>query len=191
MKAAGPVRAVVEAQPFRHARRAQRHPPERCERQIELPRRRTRCIPVEEADQPVTVQDSRVVRGRVLVTYDQTGFHLSPDEPSLIRRWHEVGCHVVDASQPLADLGESHVGERPRWPGESAGGRFSGQVGEHLAALVVEPERPGGAVEAGILQMPQQRVHCRRPRRGLLVDDIADPHGTNGVAARQGLFAHW
>ena len=75
----------------------------------------------------------------------------------------------------------------PRLP---AADRLARQIGEHLAALVVEAERAGSAIESGILQMPQQRVHRRRPWRGPLVDDITDQHGAGGVTAGQPHFAH-
>src|SRR5436305_3935280 len=54
--------------------------------------------------------------------FRSTGPHVSPDEPPLVRRWHEVGRHVVDAAQPPPDLRENHVGECPRRPRESAAG---------------------------------------------------------------------
>ena len=114
MKAAGPVRRCRGSSALRHARRAQRHPPQRGERQIELPRRRTGDVPVEEADQPVTVHRPRCT-GRVLVADDQTRVASSPPvNHRSSAGGDEVGGHVMDPSQPLADLGQRRVGEHPR-----------------------------------------------------------------------------
>src|SRR5947207_6532577 len=190
MKAAGPVFEIVKAQLFARARRVERHPHERRERQIDFSWRRTRRVPVEEADQPVAVHH-RVVRSRILVTDDPPGLHRATGEPPLIRWRDELSCHVVDASKPLANLYQSRVGKRPRRPGNTIADHFSRQEGEHLASLVVEAERAGYAFNAGVLQVPQQRVYRRCPRRGLLVHDVTDPHGADGVAARQVLLAHW
>jgi hypothetical protein len=63
-------------------------------------------------------------------------------------------------------------------------------MAEHLAALIVDAERAGSAVEAGLLEVPQHRMDTRRPRRRSLVDDAVDEHGAAGVAARQGYLPH-
>ena len=63
------------------------------------------------------------------------------------------------------------------------------EIEKLLAAGGVEAERPGRAREPALLQIPQQRVHGRRPRRRSLVDHAIDQHSPGGVAAGSGTSA--
>ena len=116
--------------------------------------------------------------------------HDATDEPSLIRRRAEIGGQVMQPPQPLADLHQHRVGPHPRRPGIPVPDGLARQVAQHLAAGRVEAERPGRAREPHLLQVPQQRVHGRRPRRRPLVDHAIDQHSPGGVAARQRDFGH-
>ena len=189
MKAAGSAVEVVEAQRLDRARRAERNPPQGRERQIELSRGRRRCVPVAETNQPVAVHHG-VVRRRILMTHNQAGLQRAADEPPFVRRRDEAHGRVMEATQPSADLDQRRVTPHPGWPRFPVADRFAGQVGEHLAALIVKTQRPRSIVEADILQVSQQGVHRGRPGCGWLVDDVTDQHGARGQTARQALIGH-
>src|SRR5690606_32914870 len=61
-------------------------------------------------------------------------------------------------------------------------------VGQHLAALVVDAEDARDGVETHPVQMVEQRVHGRRPWTGRAEHDVADELGPADVAARQSDF---
>src|SRR5262249_21686018 len=149
---------------------------------IVLSWRRTRDVPVEEADQPVAVHD-RVVRRRVLVTNDPPGLHRATGEPPLVRGRHEDCRRVMDASYPFPNLYQSRVLIDPSRPGIPVADHLAGEIREHLTPLLIKAERPGNALDVGMLEVPQQGVYGRRPRCGPLVDDVTDPDGAVGVAA--------
>ena len=124
------------------------------------------------------------------MAHDQARLHRAADEPPFVRRRHEAHCRVMEPSQPSADLDQRRVAPHPCRPRCPVADRVARQVGEHLAALIIKAQRPRSAVEADILQVPQQCMHRGRPGRGWLVDDVTDQHGARGETARQALFGH-
>lgn len=66
----------------------------------------------------------------------------------------------------------------------------SGQERQTFAALVIEAAGSRGAVEADVFQMPQHRVHGRRPRLRRAADFVADAYGSETAPAGQPLFGH-
>ena len=145
--------------------------------------------PTADADEVMEMMKGCQVR-RVLVTDNPPGLHRAIYEPPLVLGRREVSGRIMDAPYPLADLDQGGVRIHPGGPGITAADHLAGQVAEHLAPLLIEAQYPGNAVNAGLLQVPQQGVYRRRPGRGLLVDDATDQHGAVHVATRQGLLAH-
>lgn len=53
----------------------------------------------------------------------------------------------MDAPHPLADLHQSRVRVHPGGPGITVADHLAGQVGEHLAPLIVEAQGPGNTTD--------------------------------------------
>jgi hypothetical protein len=111
-------------------------------------------------------------------------------EPGGVCGRPECRGRIVQPPKPRTDLPERVIGARPvrPWPGLAQG--LAGQERQALAALVIEAEGSRSAVEAGIFQMPQYRVHGRRPRLRWAADFVAGPHGSETAPAGQPLFGH-
>lgn len=62
---------------------------------------------------------------------------------------------------------------------------FTGDEGEHFAALRVHTERPGSGGEANLMEMVEQTVHGRRPRASRPADGVTDPDYPVRIAAGQ------
>ena len=76
---------------------------------------------------------------------------------------------------------------RPR-PGLAQG--LAGQERQAFATLLIEAAGSRGAVEADVFQMPQHRVHGRRPRLRGAADFVADAYGSETAPAGQPSFGH-
>ncbi|WP_310967897.1 MULTISPECIES: hypothetical protein [unclassified Amycolatopsis] len=87
---------------------------------------------------------------------DLAGAGAGAGEPPEIAGEPEAGHGVVVAAQQPGERGQAvfadHLGPALR-------ARFARQVGEHLAALVVDAQHPGRGRKADVLQVPEQRVN--------------------------------
>jgi len=68
---------------------------------------------------------------------------------------------------------------------------LAGQERQTFAALVIEAAGSRSAVEADVFQMPQYRVHGRRPRLRRAADFVADAYGSETAPAGQPSFGHF
>ena len=86
--------------------------------------------------------------------------------------------------KPRTDLPERVVAAQPigPWtgPAQSVAQGLAGQERQTFAALVIEAAGSRSAVEADVFQMPQHRVHGRRPRLRRAADLVADAYGYTG-----------
>ena len=64
------------------------------------------------------------------------------------------------------------------------------QERQSFAALVIEAAGSRSAVEADVFQMPQHRVHGRRPRLRGTADLVAHAYGSETAPAGQPSFGH-
>ena len=96
--------------------------------------------------------------------------------------------------KPRTDLPERVVGAQPvrPWTGLAPGVAqgLTRQERQAFAALIIEAAGSLGAVEAGVFQMPQHRVHGRRPRLRRAADFVADAYGSETAPAGQPSFGH-
>jgi hypothetical protein len=95
-----------------------------------------------------------------------------------------VGAH------PGGDLVKGVLGVNPGGARLAIPDGLALQEGEHLPALLIEPERPRGAGEPRARQVSQQRVHGRRPGTGRAANGIPYPHRPADVPARKPLLGH-
>jgi hypothetical protein len=96
----------------------------------------------------------------------------------------------VAAAHPAGDLVQGVIGMHPGWPRLPVTGGLALQEGEHLAALLIESQRPRGASEPLVRQVGQQCVHSRRPGTSRAANRVPDPHCTVYVPALKPLFLH-
>jgi hypothetical protein len=67
---------------------------------------------------------------------------------------------------------------------------LAGQEREALAALLIEAEGPRSALEADVLQVPQHRVHSRRPRLRGAADLVIDQDGAETASTGKPSLSH-
>jgi hypothetical protein len=117
-----------------------------------------------------------------------------PGEPDGLSGRPESRGRVVQPPKPLTDLPKRVVGAQPvrPWTGLAPGVAqgLTGQECQAFAALIIEAAGSLGAVEAGVFQMPQHRVHGRRPRLRRAADFVADAYGSETAPAGQPSFGH-
>jgi len=111
-------------------------------------------------------------------------------EPGGVCGRPECRGRVVQPPKPRTDLPERVVRAQPirPWPGLAQG--LAGQERQAFAALVIEAAGSRSAVEAGIFQMPQHRVHSRRPPLRGAADFVPDAHGSEAAPAGQPSLGH-
>jgi hypothetical protein len=97
----------------------------------------------------------------------------------------------VQPPQPRADLPQRIIRAYPVRPGRRPFAHgLAGQERQPLAALLVEAAGARGAVEAGVFQVPQHRVHGRGPRLSRATDLVLNADGSETAPAGQPLFGH-
>jgi hypothetical protein len=79
--------------------------------------------------------------------------------------------------QPRTDLPERIVAAEPIRPWLSLAQGLARQQRQALAAPVIEAAGSRSALEADLFQMPQHRMHGRRPRLHGAADFVADAYG--------------
>ena len=102
----------------------------------------------------------------------------------------ECRGRVVQTPKPRTDLPERVVAAQPIRPWIGLAQGLAGQERQAFAALVIEAAGAGSAVEADVFQMPQHRVHGRRPRLRGATDFVAGAYGSETAPAGQPLFGH-
>ena len=172
-----PVSRVAESGLPGDLRRQQRHPGQRRERQVVLAPGRAGSVPVDEADQRA-VGPYGVPRRRVQVSDHRSGLPRPAGEPDGVLGWPEGRGRVVQPPEPRADLPERVVGAQPARPRPGLAQGLAVQERQALAALVIEAAGSRSAVEAGVFEVPQHRVHGCRPRLRGASDFPADAHGS-------------
>jgi len=111
-------------------------------------------------------------------------------EPDGARGRPERCGRVVQPAKPRADLPECVAGAQPVRPRRGLAQGLARDERQALTALVVEAAGSRGAVEADAFQVPQHRVHRRRPRLRGPADLATDAHGSETAPAGQPLFGH-
>jgi hypothetical protein len=111
-------------------------------------------------------------------------------EPHGVSGRPECRGRVVQPPKPPTDLPERVVGAQPIRPWRSLAQGLAGQERQAFATLLIEAAGSRGAVEADVFQMPQHRVHGRRPRLGGAADFVADAYGSETAPAGQPSFGH-
>src|SRR3954469_15370000 len=181
--------AVVDA-----ALRAQRRPQACGARDVPEPAPGAGQVEVDERDSPPSVEDD-VVEVDVVVTDQLAGERIWRGRRPRMRTPVEGLDGAVVATEQVGDADQRLVGERPMRERRRDGG--TGNVGEHLAALLVHAEKAGRGVEPHLGEVTQQGMG-RRARGALWPPDrLADPDDLAAVggAAHQddlgfGLLEH-
>ena len=102
----------------------------------------------------------------------------------------ECRGRVVQPPKPQTYLPERIVGAQPIRPWRSLAQGLAGQERQALATLLIEAAGSRGALEADVFQMPQHRVHGRRPRLRGAADFVAAAYGSETAPAGQPSFGH-
>ena len=185
-----------QPQPLEHAPRqrgrgvahvAQRRPQSRRARQVPDRRARPREVEVDQRDRAPAGEDD-VVEVRVVVADEAAPERLRHRRRPAVRGRVEGRDGVVVAAQQLGDAGECVVGQRPGRVRLDR--RLSGDVAQHLAPALVDPEEAGRAVEADPLEVLEQRVLRRArgvPRAAHGVADAGHEPGVREAAFEQDL----
>lgn len=161
----------------------QRHPGQRRERQVILAPGRAGGVPVDEAGQGAAGPYG-VPRRRIQMSDQKSRLPRSAGEPDGVCGRPECRGRVVQSPKPRTDLPERVVGAQPIWPCLGLAQGLAGQERQAFAALVIEAAGSRSAVEAGVFQMPQHRVHGRRPRLRGAADFVAGAYGSETASAR-------
>src|SRR6266487_4565779 len=115
-------------------------------------------------------------------------------EPDGVCGRPECRGRVVQLPKPRTDLTERVVAAQPirPWTGLAQGVAqgLAGQERQAFAALVIEAAGARSAVETDVFQMPQHRVHGRRPRLRGAADFVAGAYGSETAPAGQPSFGH-
>jgi hypothetical protein len=125
----------------------------------------------------------------------------SGPQPENLRSPGNPGCRVrLEPRLPTSpgpcgsDIPAGREPGLKRWvipkPGDALAQGLAGQERQAFAALVIEAASARGAVEADVFQMPQRRVHGRRPRLRGAADFVAGAHGSETAPAGQPSFGH-
>src|SRR6266516_2779877 len=188
-----PVGCVTESGWPGDLRRQQRHPGQRRERQVILAPGRAGRVPVDEAGQGA-VGPYGVPRRRIQMSDHKSRLPRPAGEPDGVCGRTECRGRVVQPPKPRTDLPERVVAAQPvrPWTGLAQGVAqgLAGQERQAFAALVIEAAGARSAVEAGVFQMPQHRVHGRRPRLRGAADFVAGAYGSETAPAGQPSFGH-
>ena len=151
----------------------QRHPVPGEERQFQQRGAGARHVPVEDAGDVVALE-AHVVGGDVVVPDQRrAGERAVPPRPGV----GEAGHRIVERTGPPGHGGELTGAEHLAVLVDD----LPGQVGQHLAALLVVPEDAGNVRDA-VGQVAEQRVHGWGPRPGAAMYRVADTRRSPDVA---------
>jgi len=189
MEPPAPVSCVTESGWLGDLRRQQRHPHQRRERQVILAPGRTGSVPVDEADQGA-IGSHGVPRRRIQMSDHKSRLPRPAGEPDGVCGWPERCGRLVQPPKPRTDLLERAVAAYPIRPWHGLAHGLAGQERQAFATLVIVAAGSRSAVEADVFQMPQHRVHRRRPRLRRAADFVAGAYGAETASAGQPSFGH-